>query len=135
MISSSLAGMHIQFRILTFHSRPEEQLQEYLHLKKSTTSLSVTIGPLGSHLVPPPESDLAIDLYYGSTPIANMYESDHQISFNLLNKFVISLSGVIGASGSLLGPCPEKDLATNLYYGSTPIAIWRTEEATGGMRA
>jgi hypothetical protein len=40
-----------------------------------------------------------------------------QISFNSLNKFVISLSAVIGALGSLLGPHPESDLETNLYSG------------------
>jgi hypothetical protein len=36
---------------------------------------------------------------------------------------VISLSAVIGASGSPLGPHLESDLATDLYSGSTPIAI------------
>jgi hypothetical protein len=29
----------------------------------------------------------------------------------------------IGASSSLIGPCLERDLATYLYFGSTPIAI------------
>jgi hypothetical protein len=52
-----------------------------------------------------------------------MDESDHRISFNLLTKSVISLSAVIEASGSPLGPCPERDLATDLYTDSTPIAI------------
>jgi hypothetical protein len=40
-----------------------------------------------------------------------------QISFNSLNKFVISLSAVIGALRSLLGPHSESDLETNLYSG------------------
>jgi hypothetical protein len=39
-------------------------------LKKSATSLSATIGALGSPLEPHPESDLVIDLYSCSTPIA-----------------------------------------------------------------
>jgi hypothetical protein len=104
----SLSGMHIQFRTLTFHSRSEEQLQERLHLKKSTTSLPTMIRALGSPLGPHTESDLPIDLYSGSTPIPIMDMSDHRISFNLLTKSAISLSAVIGASGSPLGPCPER---------------------------
>jgi hypothetical protein len=123
MTSSFLPGMHIQFRTLTFHSRPEEQLQECLRLKKYVTSLSTVIGALGFPLGPHSESDLATDLYSGSTPIAIMDESDCRISFNLLNKSVISLSAVIGASGSLLVPRPERDLATDLYSDSTPIGI------------
>jgi hypothetical protein len=39
-------------------------------LKKSTTSLSAAIGILGSPLGPHPESDLVINLYSNSTPIA-----------------------------------------------------------------
>jgi hypothetical protein len=123
MTHSSLAGMHIQFRTLTFHSRSEEQLQEHLRLKKSVTSLPATIGALGSSLEPHPESDLPIDIYSGSTPIAIMDESDRRISFNLLTESAFSLSAAIGASGSPLGPRPERDLATYLYSGSTPIAI------------
>jgi hypothetical protein len=115
--------MHIQFRTLTFHSRPEEQLQECLRLKKYVTSLSTVIGALGFPLGPHSESDLATDLYSGSTPIAIMDESDRWISFNLLNKSVISLSAVIGASGSLLVPRLERDLATDLYSDSTSIGI------------
>jgi HD-like signal output (HDOD) protein len=111
MTSSSLAGMHIQFRTLTFHSRPEEQLQEYLHLKKSVTSLSAAIRVLGSPLEPHPESDLAINLYSGSTLIANMDESDRQINFNNLKKSATSLSSAIRALDSTLGPHPESDLA------------------------
>jgi hypothetical protein len=81
------------------------------------------IGKLGSPLGPYPESDLATVLYSGSTLIANMNESDHRISFNILNKFAILLSVAIGASGSPLGPHPERDLATDLHSVSTPIAI------------
>jgi hypothetical protein len=62
MTYSSLTCMHIQFRTLTFHSRPEEQLQERLCLKKSVTLLSAAIGELGSPLGPHPESDLVTDL-------------------------------------------------------------------------
>jgi hypothetical protein len=136
MISSSIAGMCIQFKILTFYSRSEKQQKECLHLKKSvislpaaiaimdksnrqinfnslkksTTSLSAAIGALGSPLGPHPESDLVTDLYSVSTPIANMERFGCQISFNSLNKFVISLSAVIGALGSPLGPHPKSDL-------------------------
>jgi hypothetical protein len=92
-------------------------------LKKSTTSLSTTIGALSSSLGPHPESDLVTDLYYDSTPIANMDRSGCQISFNSLNKSVISLSAATGALGSPLGPHPESGLIIDLYSGSTPIAI------------
>jgi hypothetical protein len=92
-------------------------------LKKSVTSLSVMIGTLGSPLGPHPESDLVTDIYSSSTSIANVDRSSCQISFNSLNKFVISLSAVIGALGSPLGPHPESDLETDLYSGFTPIAI------------
>jgi hypothetical protein len=40
-----------------------------------------------------------------------------------LKKYVTSLSSVIGALGSPLGPHLERDLATDLHYGSTLIAI------------
>jgi hypothetical protein len=50
-----------------FHSRPEEQLQESLRLKKSATSLLAAIGVLGSPLRPHSESDLPTDLYSDST--------------------------------------------------------------------
>jgi hypothetical protein len=86
-------------------------------------SLSTMIGALDYHLGPSTESDLVTDLYSASTPIANMDESDHQISFNLLNKFVISLSAVIWSSDSHLGPRLERDLAIDLHSGSIPIAI------------
>jgi hypothetical protein len=92
-------------------------------LKKFATSLPAAIGALGSPLGPHPESDLVTDLYSGSTPIAIMDESDRRIRFNRLNKSAISLSAAIGALGSPLGPRPERDLATDLYSGSTPIAI------------
>jgi hypothetical protein len=85
--------------------------------------LSAAIGALGSPLGPHPENDLHADLYSGSTPIAIMDESDHRISFNLLTKFAILLSATIGASDSPLGPHPERDLATDIYSDSTPIAI------------
>jgi hypothetical protein len=122
--------MSIQFKTLTFYSRPEEQLQERLRLKKSVTSLSAAIGALGSPLGPHPKSDLVTDLYSGSTPIANMDESGCQISFNSLNKFVISLSAVIGTLGSPLEPHLESDLETDLYSDSTPIAI-KTSSISG----
>jgi hypothetical protein len=60
-------------------------------LKKSVTSLSVVIEALGSRLGPHSESDLITDLYSGSTLIANMDMSGCQISFNSLNKSIISL--------------------------------------------
>jgi hypothetical protein len=48
-----------------------------------------------------------------------MDESDRQISFNSLNKSVISLSAAIGALDSPLGPHPESDLETYIYSAST----------------
>jgi hypothetical protein len=89
-------------------------------LKKFVTSLSAVIETFDSPLRPYPESDLVTDLYSDSTPIANMDMSSCQISFNSLNKFVISLSAMIRALGSLLGPHLESDLEINLYYGSSP---------------
>jgi hypothetical protein len=111
--------MHIQFRTLTLHSRLEEQLQERLRLKKSTTLLPVVIGALGSTSGPHPKSDLAIDLYYGSTPIAIIDESDRYISFK---KSMTSLPVAIEALDYPLRPHPESDLVTYLYSVSTPIA-------------
>jgi hypothetical protein len=92
-------------------------------LKKFATSLSVAIGALGSPLGPHTESDLVTNLYSVSTPIVNMDRSGFQISFNSLNKVIISFSVAIGALGSPLGPHPESDIVTNLYSGSTLIAI------------
>jgi hypothetical protein len=92
-------------------------------LKKSATSLSVAIGALDSPLEPHTESDLVTDLYSRSTLIANIGMSGCQISFNSLNKSIISLTAAIGALGSPLGPHPESDLETDLYSGSTPISI------------
>jgi hypothetical protein len=92
-------------------------------LKKSVTSLSAAIGALGTPLGPHLESDIVTDLYPASTSIANMDRSGCQISFNSLNKSTISLSAAIEALGSPLGPNPESDLETNIYSGSTPIAI------------
>jgi hypothetical protein len=123
MTSLSLADMHIQFRTLMFHTRLEEQLQERLHLKKFMTSLPTAIRALDSSLGPHPESDLPTDLYSISTPITIINEFDRRINFNLLTKSVILLSAVIGVSDSPLGPRSERDLATNLYYTSTPITI------------
>jgi hypothetical protein len=123
MTSSSLSGMHIQIKTLTFHSRSEEQLQEHLCLKKSATSLLAAIWALGSPLGPHLESDLPIDLYSVFTPIVIMDESDRRISFNLLTKSSLSLSVMIEASDSPLGPHPKRDLAKDLYFGSTTIAI------------
>jgi hypothetical protein len=91
--------------------------------KKFVTSLSVAIGALGSPLEPHPENDLVTNLYSASIPIANMDMSGCHISFNSLNKSVISLSAVIGALGSPLGSHPESDLETDIYSSSTPIAI------------
>jgi gamma-glutamylcysteine synthetase len=54
--------------------------------------------------------------------IAIMSESDRQINFNSLKKYVTSLSAVIGALSSPLGPHPESDLVTDLYSDSTMIA-------------
>jgi hypothetical protein len=54
----------------------EEQLQERLRLKKSTTLLPAAMGALGSPLGPHSESDLGTNLYSVSTLIANMDESD-----------------------------------------------------------
>jgi hypothetical protein len=87
------------------------------------TLLPTVIGALGSPLVPHLESDLRTDLYFGSTPIAIMDESDRRISFNLLTESAISLSAVIGASSSPLGPRSKRYLATDLYSDSTPLAI------------
>jgi hypothetical protein len=49
--------------------------------------------------------------------------SGYQISFNDLNKFVISLFVAIRALFSPLGHHLESDLETDLYSGYTPIAI------------
>jgi hypothetical protein len=54
-----------------------------------------------------------------------MDKSSLRISFSLLNKSAISLSTTIGVSGSPLGPRPERDLATNLYFFSTPDSYQR----------
>jgi hypothetical protein len=81
------------------------------------TSLPTTIGVLGSSLGPYPESDQDTDLYSSSSPIAIMDESDHRINFNYHNKSAISLLAAIEASDSPLGPHPESDLATDLYFG------------------
>jgi hypothetical protein len=102
-----------------FYSRSEEQLQEWNNFKESGSSFPVAIRALDSPLGPHPESDLDIDLYYVSTPIANMDESDCWISLNHLKKSATSLPEVIEALSSPLGPYPESDLATDLYSAST----------------
>jgi hypothetical protein len=81
------------------------------------------IEALGSPLEPHPESDLDTDLYFDSTPIAIMDESDRQISFNRLKKSATSLLVAIRALGSSLVSHPKIDLETYLYSRSTPIAI------------
>jgi hypothetical protein len=105
------------------------------NLKKSATWLSAVIGAMSSPLGPHPESDLVTDLYSDSTPIANMDRSDYQISFNSLNKSTISLSAVIRALGSPLGPHPESDLETDIYSGSTPIGTRRVRSLDGSALA
>jgi hypothetical protein len=124
--------MSIQFRSLSFYSRPEEQIQEHLHLKKFETSLSVAIDALGSRLGPHTERDLATDLYSGSTSIIIIDKFDHRISFNSLMKFVTSLSAAFGQLGSPLGPHSERDLATDLYSSSTLIVI-KTSAIVGSV--
>jgi hypothetical protein len=123
MISSSIAIMDESDRQINFNSLKKsatllpaviaimdesDRQINFNSLKKSATSLSAVIEALGSTLGSHPESDLVTDLYSGSTPIANMDRSGCQISFNSLNKSVISLSAVIGALCSPLGPHPEK---------------------------
>jgi hypothetical protein len=90
-------------------------------LKKSATLLLSAIGALCSPLGPHPKSDLETDLYSGSIPIANMDRSGCQISFNSLNKFVISLSATIRALDSTLRLHPESDLKTDLYSDFTAL--------------
>ncbi len=75
-------------------------------LKKFVTSLAAAIGTLCSPLGPYLESDLATDLYSTSTPIAIMDGSNRHISFNSFKEPMTSLSAVISALGSLLGPHP-----------------------------
>jgi hypothetical protein len=58
-----------------------------------------------------------------SAAIVIIDESDRQININSLKKSVTSLSAVIGALSSPLEPHPESDLVTDLYSGSTLIAI------------
>jgi hypothetical protein len=100
--------------------RSLDQLQHPQEIHDLALSGDRALGsPLGPHL----ESDLVTDLYSSSTPITNMDRSGCQISFNSLNKSIISLSPMIGALGSPLGPHSESDLETDLYSSSTLIAI------------
>jgi hypothetical protein len=91
--------------------------------KESVTLLSAMIGVLNSPLELHPKSDLDTYIYFGSTTIAIIDESDFQISFNRLKKSATSLSAVIRVLGSPLGPHSESDLETDLYSNYTPIAI------------
>jgi hypothetical protein len=77
------------------------------------------IEALGYHLGSHSKSDLATNLYFGSTLIAIINEFDRRISFNRLKKFTTSLPAVIEALGSSLGPYLESGLATDLYSGCT----------------
>jgi hypothetical protein len=119
ILKKSAASLPVAIAIMDEFDR----LINFNSLKKSMTSLSVAIGALDSLLEPHPESDLVTNLYSGFTPRANMNRSGCHISFNSLNKSIISLSAVIGALSSPLGPHPESDLETNLYYVATPIVI------------
>jgi hypothetical protein len=101
-------------------------------LKKFETSLSAAIRALGSPLGPHPESGLVTHLYSDSTLIAIVDESDRQISFNRLKKFVTSLSTMIKALDSPLGSHPERDLEIDPYSDSTPIAI-KTSPIVGSV--
>jgi hypothetical protein len=87
--------------VITIIDKSDRQIN-FNSLKKFATSLTAAIGALCSPLEPHPESDLEIDLYSGSTPIANMDRSGCQISFNSLNKSVISLSAAIRTLSSPL---------------------------------
>jgi hypothetical protein len=71
------------------HSRFAEN--HLIRILKDGSLISEVVLSQGPH----PESDLVTDLYYGSTPIANMDRSDCQISFSSLNKSVISLPAAI----------------------------------------
>jgi hypothetical protein len=62
-----------------------------------------------------------------------MDESDHRFSFNRLNKYVISLSAMIKASSSPLGPYLESDLVIYLYSDSTSIAVPPHPRGKGGV--
>jgi hypothetical protein len=81
------------------------------------------IETLGSLLGPHPESDLVTDLYFGSTSIANMEESDRWIIINTFKESVILPLAMIGALDSPLRSHLKSDLAADLYSVSTPIAI------------
>jgi hypothetical protein len=50
------------------------------------SSLPAVIGVLGSPLGPHPETDLATNLYSGSTPIARYDETDRQVSIKFHQK-------------------------------------------------
>jgi hypothetical protein len=121
-LAPSSDNYHGRVRSIAIMDEFDRQIN-FNSLKKSATSLSAAIGTLDSPLGPHPEIDIETDLYFVSTPIANMDSSGCQISFNNLNKSIISLSVVIGALGSPLGLRLESDLETDLYSDSTLIAI------------
>jgi hypothetical protein len=81
--------------VIAIMNKSDRQIN-FNNLKKSVTLLSAMIEALCSPLAPHPESDLVTYLYSNSTPIANMDMSGCQISFNSLNKSIISLSAAIG---------------------------------------
>jgi hypothetical protein len=115
--------------VITIMDESNRQIN-FNSLKKSATSHSAVIEALGSPLGLDSESDLITDLYSVSTPITNMDMTGCQISFNSLNKSVISLSVMIGALASPLVPHSESDLKIDLYSASTPIAI-KTSSTVG----
>jgi hypothetical protein len=72
------------------------------------------------------------NMYSLHPKISNIDMSGYHISFNSLNKSVISLSATIRALSSHLVPYPESDLETYLYSDSIPTAI-KTSPITGSV--
>jgi hypothetical protein len=91
-------------------------------LKKSVTSLTVTIAIVDEFDRQINFNSLKKSVTSVPTVIPIMDESDHQINLNSLKKSTTSLSAAIGALGSPLGHHPESNLVTDLYSGSTAIA-------------
>jgi hypothetical protein len=87
-------------------------------LKKSMTSLLAVIGASGSPLGPHAESDLKTDLYSDSTLIAIKTSLNAVSVSDDFKKATTSLQEVTKSKGSTLGS-PKKDLATDLYSGSS----------------
>jgi hypothetical protein len=123
MISSSISEIcDIAPSVDSYHGRVWSS-DNFNSLKKFATSLSAAIAIMD-------ESDRQINFNslkksVTSLPvaIAIMDKSDRQINFNSLKKSVTLLSAAIRALGSPLRHHPESDLETDLYSGSTPIAI------------